>query len=397
MNVNFELLIVSFAIFNGFIVSILLFFKQCTARAANRYLSAGIVLYCFSLFEAVNYQNELYLTYPHSILALSPLFLALAPLLDRYGAISCQIDKPHPWRHFVPTIIGVICLFPFYLITGEEKLLLVVQPLQIEAIEENGILLFTSLLVLLINVTLVIQAPFYLWRNWKRVGLYEALLLDNFSSLERCKMTWFKILMGVLFLMWIANTYAITADIEESTFVSVVALTTSAVLIMIAIYALNHNQIFFPANELNMAQQSPKLASMNSDNESSINEDLPVNKYEHSALDSEASKDIAQLINSALIDNRLFSDTELSLEQLAKTIGLPRNYVSQVINQLMNTNFYGYINQLRIEEAQHLLEETAQSVTEIMFDVGFNSKSAFYNAFKKHTGLTPSAYRKKVA
>ena len=61
-------------------------------------------------------------------------------------------------------------------------------------------------------------------------------------------------------------------------------------------------------------------------------------------------------------------------------------------------NFFDFINQFRIDEARSILknpEKKQFTVLEILYEVGFNSKSSFNTAFKKHTGLTPTQYRKK--
>jgi AraC-like DNA-binding protein len=62
----------------------------------------------------------------------------------------------------------------------------------------------------------------------------------------------------------------------------------------------------------------------------------------------------------------------------------------------MNTNFYDYINQARVEAAKRALAASDASVLAIALEIGYNSRSAFYNAFKKHSGQTPSAYRAEL-
>jgi AraC-like DNA-binding protein len=54
-----------------------------------------------------------------------------------------------------------------------------------------------------------------------------------------------------------------------------------------------------------------------------------------------------------------------------------------------------YVNQLRIREACRLLEETEQSVTSIMLDAGFQTKSNFNREFRRITGLSPVAWRER--
>ena len=67
--------------------------------------------------------------------------------------------------------------------------------------------------------------------------------------------------------------------------------------------------------------------------------------------------------------------------------------IYQVFSQQMQTTFYSYINDARIEAAKVELKVSQRNVLEIALSVGFNSRSSFYNAFKKNTGMTPSKYK----
>ena len=93
--------------------------------------------------------------------------------------------------------------------------------------------------------------------------------------------------------------------------------------------------------------------------------------------------------------DRLFLDNNLSLPTLAYKLGISIHDTSYLINRLTNGNFYIFINQYRIEEAKKLL--TSDQIKElnmlgIAFAAGFNSKTAFNTAFKKQTGISPTAY-----
>ena len=59
----------------------------------------------------------------------------------------------------------------------------------------------------------------------------------------------------------------------------------------------------------------------------------------------------------------------------------------------MGQSFFDYVNGWRIEEAKPLIRNGEQTVLAIAYEVGFNSRSSFYAAFKKQTGVTPSAYK----
>jgi len=89
----------------------------------------------------------------------------------------------------------------------------------------------------------------------------------------------------------------------------------------------------------------------------------------------------------------------LTLGELSRQTKIPLNYLSQVINEDLNKNFYTFINEFCINEAKRLFSDPKyknRSISEILFEVGFNSRSTFYSFFKKITGITPSAYRERT-
>jgi len=98
-------------------------------------------------------------------------------------------------------------------------------------------------------------------------------------------------------------------------------------------------------------------------------------------------------LESIMVSEKPYLDPDLSMQRLAKQLSWPARTLSQVVNQGFGQNYFDYINRYRIEEAVRLLrspEYADATVLHIMYDVGFNSKSSFNTAFKKHTGMTPS-------
>jgi len=67
-----------------------------------------------------------------------------------------------------------------------------------------------------------------------------------------------------------------------------------------------------------------------------------------------------------------------------------------LINHHMNQHFFDFVNEYRIQKAMKILKNNSKNhltILEILYEVGFNSKSSFNTSFKKHTGLTPTAFR----
>jgi AraC-like DNA-binding protein len=94
-----------------------------------------------------------------------------------------------------------------------------------------------------------------------------------------------------------------------------------------------------------------------------------------------------------------FLNPELNLDTLAEALKVHSKTLSQVINQIIGSNFSEYINSYRIEEAKLLLQNNKDknlTIMEVMYDVGFNSRSVFNTAFKNKTGLTPSQFKVRI-
>jgi AraC-like DNA-binding protein len=107
---------------------------------------------------------------------------------------------------------------------------------------------------------------------------------------------------------------------------------------------------------------------------------------------------IAQIVLKYVKNNKPYLNPELTLDQLASQLSLRSRLLSQVINEELGQNFYDFINRNRIEEASRLLtnpKDRKITVLEVLYEVGFNSKSSFNTLFKKYTGLTPSEFKKK--
>ena len=123
-------------------------------------------------------------------------------------------------------------------------------------------------------------------------------------------------------------------------------------------------------------------------------------KYFSASLSINDIDKYSQMITIALTTNKRYLNPSLSLQELSEATGISERNISQVINKYWKQNFFSFINSFRVEEAKSLLNNFNQNKTTMLgiaFDSGFNSKSAFYDAFKKHTGITPTEYRKLKA
>lgn len=123
----------------------------------------------------------------------------------------------------------------------------------------------------------------------------------------------------------------------------------------------------------------------------------PQEKYAGSNLSNEKSNQIWNKLQQEISENKLYKNPEIRLADLAKELNESTHVLSQVINENAKKNFSDFINFYRVQESKELLlSEKAKTFTilALAYEVGFNSKSAFYSAFKKETGKTPSEFKK---
>lgn len=94
-----------------------------------------------------------------------------------------------------------------------------------------------------------------------------------------------------------------------------------------------------------------------------------------------------------------YLDSSLTIQDLAEQVEMPVKDLSTLINLYMDKHFFDFVNEYRIEKAMQILKDPSQkelTVLEILYQVGFNSKSSFNTSFKKYTGKTPTDYRKEA-
>jgi AraC-like DNA-binding protein len=119
-------------------------------------------------------------------------------------------------------------------------------------------------------------------------------------------------------------------------------------------------------------------------------------KYKNSGLTADTGKKIAGKLTALMEKEKIYRENDISLDKLAILLNVGRHHLSQVINEYHQTNFFDYINHLRIAEAEELFKQKTKqelNAIEVAYLVGFNNKVSFNNAFKKITGFTPTQYR----
>jgi AraC-like DNA-binding protein len=114
-------------------------------------------------------------------------------------------------------------------------------------------------------------------------------------------------------------------------------------------------------------------------------------KVEHKDL--EQLEAIAQRVQRSMSEDQLYKSPELSLNSLAEELELKPYLISKSLNAVFNKRFNDFVNEYRVEEFQRLLkvaDNSKYTLLSLAMEAGFNSKSSFNRAIKKHLGISPS-------
>ncbi|WP_370231662.1 helix-turn-helix domain-containing protein [Cognatishimia sp.] len=214
----------------------------------------------------------------------------------------------------------------------------------------------------------------YLVAILRRLKAFRTRLRHLYSDADTRDLRWIDVMAALLVLIW--GTGAVYLANENFADGALLIEEVFLVLIGAGLVVLN---VFVPTTSPDLPPEVP--------------EDTPNLKYARSALTHQHSAKLAARIEAAMRQDKLYLDPGLSLQKLSKHIGALPNQVSQTLNQDIGATFFDYVARWRIEASKPLIAAGDASVLTVALDVGFNSRSTFYKAFNRETGMTPKAYR----
>lgn len=368
------------SLFNSFAAIILIVFLM-SSDTRKRLSNIMLTLYLLVFIQDTSAQFTSFYVYqewPMFGMLISESVFLLLPLLYLFAKSSVYKDFSLTWSslvHFLPMVCIHIFLIPIYYLPLANNPDLV----WYEILNESS---FTKFIYISLHAQMFIYYIFI----FRMLVRYKTILLENYASPKLDNQKWLMQFFVILFIADITSTIKNVfrfGDNETLYVVSVVIVNLASLYVFfwLVIKALKKPQVFVGIKkEMLLVNQLVQL----DDAQSKSDSDIP---------------EIIQKVENHMKVNEPFMDSALSVYDLAKQIDIPSRELSVAINHHLNKHFFDYVNEYRIKKAMELFQQTTDeklTVLEVLYEVGFNSKSSFNTAFKKFTGTTPSEYRKSA-
>ncbi len=300
-------------------------------------------------------------------------FFLLAPVLYLYVRSLCARDFRLQRRHLAH-------LIPFLLV-----MLLIMGTVLIwdHADEEHPLALALALQAHFWKVfwTLnLIQILIYLLAMVRSIRAYQAELRETHSAIERIDLRWLMSLLTLAALHWLF--------IVSRAMLGILNVDAPSLMAALNLFSITIFLVFTTAlvvKGIGHLKMIPGLGARP--------------RHAESRMNADDLRSCVERLDRLMTTHHPYLQPALTIDQLAARLGSPAHVISRVINSAYRQNFFNYINQHRIEAAKAQLRDpdcNSKTMLQILHEVGFNSKSAFNEAFKRHAGMTPSAFRRQA-
>lgn len=371
-------------------------------RVAHRILAVITLVFALDLIGEFLYQTHYYYKVPYLIWLDDPLEFLYGPL----ALIFVQVlTRPNQFVfnyrlawHLLPVVLAALIGLPFYTLDHNTKLALIYGDTYTPSFHAE----LAEFSVFILLVFFSIQVLVYLILGIYKLVQHARRIRQTHSYIERINLAWlrnFYVFLVLLYVLFVLDIFIVRPMGLENKVHIVLYLTVVIMFYVMAYLELRQPTIFSDAERTQHDLDSNKSEEVIDPVQIHEHEITRTKneKYKTSALDADTSRLFLDELTEYMETEKPYLDSRLTLPQLASRLGLSTNYLSQIINEQLEINFFDFVNGYRIEEAKKRLvadNEANKNVLTIALDSGFNSKTAFYTAFKKNTGMTPKQFRK---
>ncbi|MHC9510587.1 helix-turn-helix domain-containing protein [Kangiella sp. M94] len=349
---------------------------QALAKPRKQYHLFLAVFYAaifVTYFDDLIFTLDLWKTYPWFTNGYIPVLYIIPPAYYLYirGLTKPEkiMAKSKNIAHLTGFIISLALCIPYFLFDQELKL----QRLSAApgTLEHLGYITWGPTIALLMVIPFSL---FYLVLCFRQIKHHVTNIKQLFSNIENKDLSWIRWSLIILFVALLLSFLQLFNIIN--------VIPTQAQNLYFAVAQF----LWLSSIGVLSIQQKPIYTNKNKVND----------KYERSKLDEAEANKIEQRLKLSMQEERLYQEPDLTLRQLSDHLGFSAHKISQILNSRMGKGFYDYINALRIQRACELINQTNKTILDIAYEVGFNSRSTFNSAFKKHTEQTPSQFKKQL-
>lgn len=385
----------------GLIFAILLYFKSKKSRFINIHLAIILIAFSIEVLQKFLLDTQYIYQFQWLVGVSLPFDASVGIALYWYVRQATCPEKDNRlsniFKHYSLFILCLLLSIPYWLMDFESKL----------ALMQTGVISSEWPALVYYSVSAqtlykIVSFCIYLLLSLKMLLEHKNRIKNVFSYREHITLVWlsnmlwlflFGLIQGLSLLIFFQESEEVTSMMGFLEYFSV------AVIFYVGVMGLMQPRIYRRSertyiNELKTtecAETTPlNLAGA----------EPQKNKYQKSALSEQDMQRIAKKLDALMLADSLYLEPDLSMPQLADRLSVSPNYLSQTLNSVYHMSFFDYINQQRIECAkQQLLDPKLanKSVIDIAVDSAFNSRSAFYAAFKKHVGMTPVQFKSSAA
>lgn len=314
-----------------------------------------------------------------------PLALAMVPsfyLFARQLISSHPSPKHHLFLHAVPSLLVLLLNLPILWAPGTAGLKQA-SPVGWWINLINQHVVFAILFLQMVGYTL---------RLMLRYPRYTVMFEQWYSTVPRHHQLRFRWLITLFFGFYLLlDTYLVGLIIDLSRYQQYYTALLVAFVPLMGWLGMEIEMLPRPANHNG---EKPTALVDNAHQDNIVPETLNHDR-QAALLSSEQKAALFARLNTYLEQHEPYCNPQLSLADLAQALETNSKYLSAVINEHCGCNFFSLINSRRVAKVQQLMNNEAYrgySLLGLAQTAGFNSKSAFIAAFKRHTGLTPSAW-----
>jgi len=414
--INLLSILVLFGAIQGIFFALVLARLKRGHRIANGFLAWILFIFSFQLVEGFMSVTYISVQFPSLIGIDWPMIFLYGPLVYFYvKTLTSPQRRMERWKlspHFIPTVLLYIYLVPFFLADPELK--------AGAWLEENGHLKNYTPVVDPILFVAILQITGYFILSLRLIRSHSRTIRQNFSSIENISLSWLRNLIFVFFSLLCMYTFFSVFSQFYGVYKEAEYLLNLMIAVSIFIMGykgITQPEIFAPLDntgsrleydlppENDDKKTTPTMSEeLSSQMEFAASESLPQSveetgqpgKYKKSALTDEQSDKILARLTTVMEKEKPYLEMGITLPMLSRMINASPHHLSQVVNEKLGKSFFDFINEYRVQETKKALFSSKAerfSILGIAMDAGFNSKSSFYNAFKKHTGMTPSQFK----